>query len=313
MGDDPIPELVKQVDMQQIRDNLFYLAEDPLPCRRANYVLSGHEKNTLYEADDYIQSLLESWGYTMEKEVCLAQASRRDPTKQPRHRQATDALPGDPWYEIYNLYAKKVGTAHPEEIVIVISHKDSHPALHTPGAYDNATGTVTNLEIARVLSNYPTRRSIWFIYCNEEHRPWSSKTAARRARQRGDNIVAVFNLDGTGGKTQADIDAGRKVNVAHYVRDESKWLADLMAEVNDTYEIGLIQTAAQTESAGSDDQSYIDRGYLSAINNIGSIPFRPPHYHEEGDIPGRVDVENVTMVAKATVAAVVRVADRLAP
>jgi len=25
----------------------------------------------------------------------------------------------------------------------------------------------------------------------------------------------VFNLDGTGGKTQAGIDAGRKVNVAH--------------------------------------------------------------------------------------------------
>jgi hypothetical protein len=313
MGDDPIPELIKQVDQQQIHDNLFYLAHDPLPCRRVNFTLSGHRKNTLYEADDYIQSLLERWEYTVEKESWLAQPSRRDPTKRPEHRQAVNALPGAPWYEVYNLYAKKVGTTQPQEIVIVISHKDSHSALDTPGAHDNATGTVTNLEVARVLSGYPTRRSVWFIYCNEEHRPWSSEEAARAARLRGDNLVAVINLDGVAGKMEPDIQAGRKVNVAHYVVPESKWLADLMSEVNDVYGIGLIQTAIQTETSGSDDQSYIDRGYLSTITNIGCIPYRPPSYHEEGDIAGRVDVENVTMVARATLAAVVRIADCRAP
>ena len=309
MQQDAVFHLIEQVDLGRIRDNLFYLSKDPIPFRKVHYTVPGHEKNTLDEADDHIQSQLESWGYKVEKESCLAQPSRCDETKTPRHRQAMGALPGDPWHTVYNLYAKKVGTVCPDEIVIVISHKDSPTFVDSPGACDNGSGTVTNMEIARVLSGIPTRRSVWFIWCNEEHRPWSSDTAARRARQRGDNIVAVFNLDGVAGRLQEDIDADRKANVTRYMSPQGKWLADLMAEINETYRIGLAQRGEQTSLSGSDDQSYILRGYYSAVTNIGSSPFRPPHYHEEGDIPERVDLESVTMVTKATAAAVARIAN----
>lgn len=309
MAYDPIPELIKQVDLQRMKDNLFYLAKDPLPYRKVNYTLPGHEKSTLDEADDFIQAQLESWGYTVEKGGCPVQASRRDETKQPPHRQFAPPYPDDPWYTAYNLYAKKEGTARPEEIVVVIAHKDSQSWIDSPGAYDNAAGTVGSMEIARVLSRYPARRSVWFIYCNEEHQPWTSITAARRARERGDNIVALFNLDGIGGKGPADVDAGHRTNVTSYTCPEGQWLADLMAEVNETYGIGLIQTSYRHDEPEDDDGSYIKEGFLSAVLNIGSIPYADPNYHLEGDIPELVDLENVTMAVKASLAAIVRVAD----
>ena len=137
MEQDPIRGLIEQVDQRCIRDHLFYLAKDPIPFRKAHYTVPGHEKNTLDEADDYIQAQLESWGYKVEKEGCLAQPSRRDLTKSPDHRQSIQAFPGDPWYTVYNLYAKKVGTVSPEEIVVVIGHKDSPTTWASPGAYDN--------------------------------------------------------------------------------------------------------------------------------------------------------------------------------
>ncbi len=60
---DIIPDFIKQVSQERLEENLFYLAKDPLPYRKLNYTIPGHKKNTLYEADDFIQSKFESWGY----------------------------------------------------------------------------------------------------------------------------------------------------------------------------------------------------------------------------------------------------------
>jgi hypothetical protein len=308
MPPDPIPGLTQQVDPQRLRANLFYLSQDPLPYRKLNHTLPGHAQCTLYEADDFIQAQLESWGYQVEKEGCPVQCFRCDLTK-PAQQYFSPPLPDDPWQTAYNLYAKKVGTAHPDEIVIVISHKDSQSWIDSPGAYDNTVGTIGNLEIARILSRHAAGRSIWFIYCNEEHTPWTSMTAAKRARERGDHIVAVFNIDGIGGKGQAAIDAGRKTNVARYSAPEGKWLADLMAEVNDAYHIGLIQSTFFSEKPNDDDGSYVKEGFPAAIAIIGSFPYADPNYHMPGDRPEVVDLENVTMAVRATLAAIVRVAD----
>ena len=305
---DPIPELIRQVDRERMKSDLFYLSKDPLPYRKANFTLPGHDRHTLDEADEFVQSRLASWGYTVEKEPCQVQAFRCDRNK-PAHHWYSSPSPDDPWYTAHNLYARKAGTTCPDEIVVVISHKDSPSWIDSPGAYDNAVGTVGNLEIARLLSGIPTRRSIWFLYCNEEHTPWTSVTAAKRARERGDNIVAVFNLDSLGGKEQEDIDAGRKKNVTRYTCPEGKWLADLMGEVIRAYEIGLVQAVYRAEKPGDDDGSFINQGYRAAIVNVGSLPYADPNYHEAGDIPERVDVENVTLTVQASLAAILLVAN----
>ena len=306
MPRDPIPRLIRKVDQKRLHDDLFYLSKHPLPFRKINYTLPGHDKCTLYEADDFIQARLESCGYAVEKEACLVQAYGRDYTKNIHHQYARPR-PDSPWQIAYNLYAKKVGTAHPDEIVVFVSHKDSQSWIASPGANDNAVGTIGNMEIARILANYPSRRTFWFLFCNEEHSPWTSMTAARNAKIRGDNIVAVFNLDGLGRGTEADLKAGRKTNVTLFTKPEGERLADLMIEVNKHYKLGLVQTKYKRPGPGDDDGSFVRAGYPAAVANIGSYPYADPNYHLETDVPETVKIAHVAAATRASLAGGVRV------
>lgn len=298
---DPIPDLIQQVSKDNLTKNLFYLSKDPIHYRKINYTALDHKKNSLYEADDFIISELESYGYKAEKEACKAQAFRRD-TSKPTSSQYSSPLEDDPWYDLYNLCAKKEGTQNPDKIILFISHKDSQSWIDSPGAYDNVVGTVANMEIARVLKDYQSQCSFWFVFCNEEHCPWTSVAFANNAKSRGDNIIGVINLDGLGGKSYEDIDKGRKTNVTLYTAPEGEMIADLMVEANRKYKIGLYQSKAMRQSPGDDDGSFINAGYLSAIVNIGSFPYRDPNYHDLSDIPEFVDIENVYMSTKLSLA-----------
>jgi hypothetical protein len=155
--------------------------------------------------------------------------------------------------------------------------------------------------MARVLRNFVPLRTWRFLFCNEEHMPWTSVAAAENARARGDNLIAIFNIDGIGGKPQED--AGLKTNTTLFTEPEGERFADLMAEVNDTYHIGLLQRKAKRPSPGDDDGSFIKAGYPMAVINIGSWPYRNPDYHAETDVPERVDFENVRMATQASLAA----------
>jgi len=302
--DASIRRLISAVDAERMSKHVFYLAKDPLPYRKLNLTLPGHEKNTLYETDDYLAGKLESWGYRVEREGVQVQAFRRD-TSKPKSAQYSPPKPEDPWYTAYNLYAEKKGRSHPDKIILVLAHKDSPSWIDSPGAYDNAIGTAGVLEMARVLAKYDAESTIRFLWCNEEHTPWTSKTAAQKAKARGDNIVAVFNLDAIGGKTAEQTAAGKKTNVTAYTKPEGKRLAELMTEVNTRYAIGLEQRMVERTRPGDDDGSFVLAGYPAAIINIGSWPYGDPEYHAEGDVPERCDVKNAALTVQATLAAVV--------
>lgn len=299
----PVRALMHQLSEENLHRHLFCLAKDPLPFRKLNYTLPGHEQNTLYEADAFIEAQLRGWGYEVEREGCPVKAFGYDESR-PKHHKYVAPPPDAPTYIAYNLYAKKTGRRVPQEIILVLAHKDSQSWVDSPGAYDNAVGTVAVLEMARVLADYPCERSLWFLFCNEEHTPWTSVTAAQRCRERGDNLIAVFNLDGLGGKSDEDIAAGRKTNVTLYTAPEGKRLADLMAEVNEVCQIGLAQSSYQRPQPGDDDGSFVKAGYGCAVANIGSFPYADAQYHLEGDVPERVDIVNVHLSAQATLAAV---------
>jgi hypothetical protein len=304
--DASIRRLISAVDRERISKHLFYLAKDPLPYRKLNLTLPGHDKNTLYEADDYLAGKLETWGYRVEREGVQVQAFRRD-TNKPKHSQYSPPKSEDPWYTAYNLYAEKKGRSHPDKIIVVLAHKDSQSWIDSPGANDNAIGTVGVLEMACVLAKYTSESTIRFLFCNEEHTPWTSKTAAQKAKSRGDNIIAVYNMDGIGAKTAEETAAGKKTNVTAYTKPEGKRLAELMGEVNARYSIGLEQRTAERPQPGDDDGSFVLAGYPAAVINIGSFPYGDPNYHSEGDIPETCDIENAAMTVRATIAAVVTI------
>ncbi len=303
-GRESIVRLIGAVDAGRMSNHVFYLAKDPLPFRKLHYTLPGHEKNTLYEADDYLAGKLESWRYRVQREPVQVQAYRRDTAKPPQH-QYSAPKPEDPWYTAYNLYAERKGRSRPGEIVVVLAHKDSQSWIDSPGANDNAIGTAGVLELARVLAEHPCERTVRFLFCNEEHTPWTSVTAARNAKERGDKIVAVFNLDSLGGKPAEDTAAGRKLNVSAYTEPAGERLAALMGAVNARFGIGLEQRMVKRPGPGDDDGSFVRAGYGAAVVNIGSWPYGDPNYHIAGDIPERCDFESAAMTVQATLATIV--------
>ena len=264
--------VIRAVDSQRMSKHLFYLAKDPLPYRKLNFTLPGHEKNTLYEADDYLAGRLEAWGYRVQREGVRVQAFRRD-TAKPKHAQYSRPMLDDPWYTAYNLYAEKRGRSRPNEILVVLAHKDSQSWIDSPGANDNAIGTASLLEMACVLAKHPSERTIRFLFCNEEHTPWTSVTAAQNAKARGENLVAVFNIDGVGAKTAAETAAGKKTNVTAYTAPEGKRLAELMSAASARYAVGLEQRIVKRPAPGDDDGSFVKAGYPVAVVNIGSWPY----------------------------------------
>ena len=188
------PGRLAQIEASRLHDHLFHLSSDPLPFRRLNYTIPGHDRCTLYEADDYIVGRLQDCGYEVEQEGVTVQAFRKDRSR-PMPHQFSHPEPEDPSYMAYNLCAQTMGTRLPEEYLVVIAHKDSQSWTDSPGAYDNASGTAAVLEMARTLSNYESKRSIWFVFCNEEHTPWTSAVVAQGMADKGLTVRGVINVD----------------------------------------------------------------------------------------------------------------------
>jgi len=296
---DAIAAVLARVDAHRLRSRLFHLSQDPLPYRKANAVLPGHSRSTLDEADEFIANSLAVVGYDVRWEPCQAQAFRCDATKPPS-QQYSPPSPGDPWYTLHNLYAERVGQRRPAEIVLLVAHKDSQSWNDSPGAYDNAVGTAALLEMATLLREWQPERTIRFLFCNEEHTPWTSNTAAQQARLRSDNLVAILNTDSLGGK--ADACAGHWTNVTQYASPEGKRIADLMEMVNRRYGLGLRQSAQHTAAPGDDHGVFFRHGFRAAIMNVGSLPYADPNYHLLTDTPDRVDLHNVVAATRAVLA-----------
>jgi hypothetical protein len=302
---DIIPSSIKQVKELNLFDVLFHIAKHPLPCRCLNVTLEGHEQNTLYETDMFIEQKLRSSGYAVEKEMVPVQPFQPDASVKHGFRKP---LPNERWYNAYNLYAKKQGQEKPEELIVLVSHKDTQSWLGiAAGANDNAVGVAANLEIARILSSRASRRSIWFLFCNEEHWPWTSVFAAEQIANSNYNVIAVLNIDGIGGKSITDRKNQRKHNVTRYSTPEGEKLADLIFYINEKYKIGLIQTKYLSDKPNDDDGSFICAGIPTAVMNIGSYPFADPNYHTINDIPENVDFDNLCLSTQLMLAAVLHI------
>jgi len=299
---DTIESLIGKVDQDELTRRLFYLAKDPLPCRQINFTVPGHAKNALLEADDYIAAQLELWGYDTRRECVKVQIVRRDTTK-PKSHQYSRPEPSDAGHDAFNLHARKTGSVAPREVIMIIAHKDSQSWLDCgPGALDNAVGTAGGMEIARLLAGYDSRRSIWFMFCNEEHSPWTSVEGARNIAALDVDVIAVLNIDSIAGKSAADIAESRPVNVTRFTNPEGERIADLMAELNERYGIGLVQSKHAIEGPANDDGSFIKAGIPAAVHVIGSSPYADPNYHTEDDTPENVDMANVRMATQLCLA-----------
>ena len=99
-----------------------------------------------------------------------------------------------------NVVAVLPGTVHPERVYLVGGHYDSITYLmfgkSAPGADDNASGTMTVLEAARVLSDYDFESTLIFItFSGEEIGLFGSSAFAKTAKETGMDLRGVVNID----------------------------------------------------------------------------------------------------------------------
>ena len=304
-----IQALLRQVSGERIRRDLFHLSKDPLPFRKANYTRPGQSVSSLAEADQYIEDQLTASGLEVSQTSHRVQAFRCDETK-PLHHWHSMPEPDDPWYDVANVEAIQPGRHCPEEIIQLISHKDSMSWIDSPGARDNCVGAVANLELARLLSSCETKRTIRVLFCNEEHTPWTSRFAAEAAAGRDDDLIAVLNVDSLDGKSDEDTADGKLTHVATYSTEEGRPLAEFVVSRAGKYGIELDARVVHKERVNDDDGMFINAGFPRTVMNVGSFPYDDSQYHLPGDVPERVNIENVVRSTQLLLTAILEIDDQ---
>jgi Zn-dependent M28 family amino/carboxypeptidase len=165
-----------------------------------------------------------------------------------------------------------------------------------PGADDNASGTAAVMEAARILANQSFDFTVKFIcFSAEEWGLYGSQDYAVEARQRGEDIVAVINLDMIAYTDSIPEDLDIIGN------QSSEWLADRFFSTAVAYTTLDIYKIINPSFNRSDHSSFWDSGY-SAILGIEDAFISNPYYHRTSDTIDTLNLDFITEVAKASLA-----------
>lgn len=176
------------------------------------------------------------------------------------------------------------GTEKPDEIVVIGGHLDSisnsgqGDAMRAPGADDNASGTATVTEIARVAlaSGWQPQRTVVFAgYAAEEVGLVGSNAMAQSFKAEGKNVVGVLQMDMTnydGGQYDMSV-------MEDYTNTD---LNAFNKEVFNTYPEpkGMTLGSIECVYACSDHASWTSAGYPSSMMSE-DVVF--PDLHTTGD------------------------------
>ncbi len=195
-------------------------------------------------------------------------------------------------------------SAHYDSIARNSGQEASSPA---PGADDNGSGCSAVVEAARVLSQHRFSRTLRFVhFAGEEQWLRGSAEYARRARERGDLIDGVINLDMIA--YESDPPADHIVELHAGEMPDSIAIADVLIAVIAAYDLQLDpQLITSTATWRSDHASFWEQGY-PAVLGIEDFDDLNPHYHSTGDTLSNMRPELMVEFSKAAVAAVAQLA-----
>jgi len=187
----------------------------------------------------------------------------------------------------YNIIATMVGTVHPDQEYIIGAHYDS---VNNPGADDNASGTALVLQVASVLSQYPSDYTIRFIGFDREEQGLIGSRAYVNTHL-GANILGMISTDMVAynkGTNTVDIFGG----------PGSVALRGAIAAAVTEYGQGLIPSQGGAHS-GSDHRPFELAGYPAClfIEDWGN-----PNYHsprDSVDTPNYIDYAYAARMARS--------------
>ncbi len=206
-------------------------------------------------------------------------------------------------YEVFsstgkNVIATKQGSSDSHAYFIVCAHYDDMPSGTTaPGADDNASGTATVIELARVFSQYNFNYTIKFICFDEEEQGLiGSNYYATQARNRNDSIIGVINLDMTAYDNNNDgmVDVHRN-SVANTSQIANEW-------VDNIYQYGINLTPRYVNSQPySDHYSFQQKNYGAILIIEYDLEFNP-RYHTVNDKIQYLNMNYAHKIAQVTAA-----------
>ncbi len=202
-------------------------------------------------------------------------------------------------FQLYNLVITKQGTTDPPQYLIICGHYDTY---HGPGVNDNGSGVATILEVARLISEIPTTRTIKFINFSAEEQGLigSAHYVSHTVVPSGMDIALVFNIDEVGGV------AGMVNNTITCERDEASPAS------NNAVSWHYTDTLVTLTQLYSELQTHISNAYGSdyvPFQQAGKIitgfyeTNESPYPHTMNDKLINMSPEYVTQIAKASTAA----------
>jgi len=177
-----------------------------------------------------------------------------------------------------NVIAVKEGSQNPEEYFMICAHYD---AVTYYAADDNASGTATVLEAARILKDISTPYSVIFaLWDEEEIGLLGSKYYAQDAMMNYMDIKGVINIDmiGWDGNNDGLVEIHSK-NVG-----SSQSIASAMDNINSLYSLQLDPNIINPGATASDHSSFWNNGYgaILLIEGYFDGDFNP-YYHQQTD------------------------------
>lgn len=187
-----------------------------------------------------------------------------------------------------NVIALQEGALYPDNIYIIEGHLDDLPSTPpAPGADDNASGSVTVLEAANVMSCYGFKSTVKYLnVTGEEFGLYGSEAYTDEAEANGENILGVINMDMSGWEGDGVPDPE---NLDVNYNGPSEWLGLLFAECAEKYNTGLVVDAFYCPSlTASDHYPFWQKGWhaiCGITDNEGYCGHggHYPYYHTSDD------------------------------
>jgi len=190
-----------------------------------------------------------------------------------------------------------------KNILIFNAHYDS---VASPGADDDASGTVAVLAAAYALSKFQFNHTIKFIaFSGEEQGLFGSLAYVREAYENRDDILCEFNADMIGYAKAKE--SGKKFRM--YGTKDVQWIMDDIEKVNNesNLDFNLIRGIASEGSlTGSDYASFIYYGYEAVSFWEGEWD---PNMHSPMDDLENVNTSYLVNTTRLIAAALAHIAD----
>ena len=171
----------------------------------------------------------------------------------------------------HNVVATQQGTSLPDEVLVVGAHFDS---VDNPGADDNATGTATVLELARLLGGLELERTVQYVAFDREEQGKIGSRAFVEAHR--DQIVFALTADMIG---QDHGDYGHDL----FSTADSLPLVERFAAAVLEHGGGLAPLARTSDNYGFSDHDSFEREGIPAFVIIEATYTANEHYHRPSD------------------------------